>query len=261
MRKITIGSDPEVFLRNPITGLHVSSIGLIGGSKSKPRTLERSGFALQEDNVAVEFNIPPAETLQAFVESIEWSVKRIEKEVEPLGLKVDISAAVNFPEDQLAHPSARLAGCDPDYNAWTRTINPRPHVSGGSLRTGAGHVHIGVGKPTPKFTRETLVKACDLFLGVPSVILDMDTMRKALYGKAGAFRPTSYGLEYRVLSNFWLREKQLIEWVYTQTHRAVQAANEWSEKTFNDLEDTITRAINNSDHQLAANMIRDHNLA
>ena len=258
---ILIGSDPEVFLFDPRTGSPISSIGLIGGSKKSPRPLERQGFALQEDNVAVEFNIPPADTMQAFVESIEWSIKRIEKEVEPMGYKVNISAAVDFPENQLEHPNARLAGCDPDYNAWTRTINPRPNVSGGQMRTGAGHVHIGVGKPAPLFTRETLIKACDLFLGVPSTILDQDIKRKALYGKAGAFRPTKYGCEYRVLSNFWLRERKLMEWVYTQTHEAFKAAGERGEKFFDDLQATITETINNADHTQARALMKEYSIA
>ncbi len=44
----------------------------------------------------------------------------------------------------------------------------------------------------------------DLFLGLPSAGADKQGKRRELYGKAGRYRPTSYGIEYRVLSNYWL---------------------------------------------------------
>jgi hypothetical protein len=42
-----------------------------------------------------------------------------------------------------------------------------------------------------------------------------------MYGKAGAVRAKSYGVEYRVLSNFWLKSEELMGEVYD---RAVSAA-------------------------------------
>ena len=56
MSGITIGADPELFLRDgdAIT----SAIGLIGGDKYEPRLVTLG--AVQEDNVLAEFNIDPA---------------------------------------------------------------------------------------------------------------------------------------------------------------------------------------------------------
>ena len=55
----SIGCDPEFFLlknKQP----H-SAIDLVGGTKEKPKPLPKGkGFSVQEDNVSVEFNIPPA---------------------------------------------------------------------------------------------------------------------------------------------------------------------------------------------------------
>ncbi len=259
-RFITIGADPEVFLISEQTGRFVSSIGKIGGSKSDPRALERIGFYLQEDNVAVEFNIPPARELQEFVESIQWSVQRIEKEVKDQSCRVEIIPAAIFPNEELSHPRAQHAGCDPDYNAWKRVMNPRPRVADGNLRTGAGHVHVGI-SPKPKFSRECLVKAMDLNLGIGSVLLDDDALRKSLYGKAGAFRPASYGLEYRVLSNFWLRSKELIEWVYNQTHAAIVMAEEKGEKFFDEIGEEIQLCINTSDKDKSQALLKRFNIA
>ena len=48
-----LGSDPELFLVDAL-GNFKSAVGLIGGSKEKPRpVLNRPGFAVHEDNVAV----------------------------------------------------------------------------------------------------------------------------------------------------------------------------------------------------------------
>lgn len=258
MYTLTIGADPEVFLSHK--GRFVSAIGKIGGTKKSPRLLERSGFALQEDNVAVEFNIPPASDLAAFVESIDWSVKRITKEVADKGWEVTITPAADFPPEELLDPRARHAGCDPDYNAWTKRMNPRPRVAEGTLRTGAGHVHVGI-SPKPRFSREAVIKSLDLNLGVGSVILDPDTLRKSLYGKAGAFRPCSYGVEYRVLSNFWLTSKELMEWVFAQTHAAVSMLEERGESWFDEIGAEIQACINTSDKDMSRSLLKRYNIA
>ncbi len=39
---------------------------------------------------------------------------------------------------------------------------------------------------------------------------DKDTERRGMYGKAGAFRPKPYGVEYRTLSNAWLSNDERI---------------------------------------------------
>ena len=259
MHSLTIGADPEVFLINQ-EGNYVSSIGLIGGSKRSPRRLERAGFALQEDNVAVEFNIPPATNIAEFVESIQWSVQRITDEVIDRGLSVTITPAAIFPEAELQHPNAKMAGCDPDFNAWTKFMNPRPRVGAGTLRTGAGHVHIGI-TPKPKFSREAFIKSLDLHLGVGSVLLDGDVLRKQLYGKAGAYRPTHYGLEYRVLSNFWLKSKELTEWVYTNTHKAFEMIEKEGEEFFDKIGQEIIECINTSNKEMSANLMQRYNIA
>src|SRR3990167_5852762 len=259
MTLLTIGADPEVFLIGK-DGEYISAIGKIGGSKHAPRQIERKGFALQEDNVAVEFNIPPSKNIEEFVSSIQWSIQRIEKEVENLGFKVAIIPAAHFPEQELLSPAAKHAGCDPDYNAWTTFMNPRPQVASGTLRTGAGHVHIGISHK-PRFSRYSFIKSLDLHLGVGSVILDNDILRKSLYGKAGAFRPTSYGIEYRVLSNFWLKSQELIEWVYKGVHAAYERVERDGEKFFDDIKEEIITCINTSNKAMAKDLIKRYSIA
>lgn len=211
----TIGCDPELFLHHK--GKFVSAIDLIGGSKQMPKPIgDVKGYAVQEDNVAVEFNVPPATSCEEFVKSIQWTVNEIEKMVTPYELSLSQAASASFPPDQLEHPKAKEFGCEPDYNAWTKRINPRPKTEDPNFRTCGGHVHVGT-----DLDPIAVVRAMDVFLGVPSVIIDTDTQRRKLYGKPGAYRKTSFGLEYRVLSNFWIWEKELIEMVFEQTQKAL----------------------------------------
>ena len=65
-----------------------------------------------------------------------------------------------------------------------------------------------------------LVKQLDWYLGGWSIARDENTERRSLYGKAGACRIKDYGVEYRVLSNFWVttRDRRLAVW-----NRMVQA--------------------------------------
>ncbi len=66
-----LGADPEVFLQDKNKNL-VSVIGKIGANKWNPKQISNMeiGFTLQEDNVALEFGIPPASTAQEFADNI-----------------------------------------------------------------------------------------------------------------------------------------------------------------------------------------------
>lgn len=243
------GADPELFLRDQ-EGRHVTSIGLIGGSKKKPRQLGH-GFALQEDNVAVEFNIPPCSNKEQFVSSLNFVLDYLRQELGSKGLSLDISATAEFTEEQLKHPQAQELGCEPDYNAWTLDINPRPEAPP-SLRSSGGHLHIGWDNPQP-IERIRVIKAHDLFVGVPSLIYDEDTRRREIYGKAGAFRPKDYGVEYRTLSNFWIGSEELMEFVYTQSEKAMNFLIEGGRISSED-GDKIQSCINNGDKNLLAEL-------
>jgi hypothetical protein len=242
------GADPELFLRAIDTNFPVTSIGRIGGSKREPRQLG-GGFALQEDNVTVEFNIPPADSKAKFIASIEYVLGYLRSELEPKGLKLDISATMDFDIQDLMHPQAQELGCEPDSNAWTGRNNPRPHAPE-TLRSSGGHLHIGYENPSKEVSTE-IIKAHDLFCGVSSLVHDSDTRRRQIYGKAGACRYKGYGVEYRTLSNFWIKSPELISFMYEQSEKAINFVNngetisrEWANK--------IVRCINQGDMDLFA---------
>lgn len=254
-----LGCDPEIFLKDA-AGALIASCGLIGGSKEAPRPLPiGEGYAVQEDNVAIEFNIPPASSSVEFVNHINLAMDYLRKEIAAQGLVFGPESAALFPKDQLIHPAALVFGCDPDYNAWTRKVNPRPKAADETLRSAGGHIHIGdLGDLTPD-DMVMIIKLMDLQAGVPSVRMDDGILRKELYGKRGAFRPKPYGLEYRTLSNFWVFDSRLVDWAWKATALAVDA---WRNKTINPDEDdaAILDAIDNNNQAAASYLIDKYNL-
>ena len=242
MAAFTIGADPELFFRNNYK--LVSVIDKLGGSKEEPLPLDIPGCAIQEDNVAAEFNIPPCNDVEAFKFHINYVLGELRKRAEAMGLSLAPNVASHsFDDEELNHWKARMFGCDPDYNAWTKKKNPPPYAEDENLRSAGGHVHIGA-----RLDPFDLGRACDLFLGVPSTRLDPDTTRRNLYGRAGSIRPKPYGMEYRTLSNFWIWSEEHTEWVYDQTQKAVRFVEE-GHKIPNLIGAHIRKAINEGDVQ------------
>ena len=249
--KLSFGCDPEVFLVSAIDQTLKSAIGRFGGSKQDPRVILKGLGAVQEDNVAVEFNIKPVDNSTDWFNTITKVFDHVNKEAIHKGLRTVIMSSAHFPEEELAHPRARSFGCEPDFNAWTDSINPRPELTEDTLnlRTCGGHIHVGYESPTHEKDR-MLIKAMDIFLGVPSIFLDGDLLRRSLFGKAGSCRYKPYGIEYRTLSNFWLGNQDYIKWVFTQTNKAIEYLNSGG-KIENEDQNDIMSAINLSDQASA----------
>lgn len=227
--QVQIGIDPECFIKEKSTGRIVSAHDLLPGTKDKPYPVEHG--AVQVDGVAAEFNITPSLDAQSFTTSISAVTGKLQSMI---GDKYELlwEPVCDFPEDyfKTLPEGVRELGCNPDFNAWTGQVNPRPDGLSTLMRTAAGHVHIGwypKGKevdPTDPVHFDdcrAVAKQLDYYLGMYSLMWDPDTRRRNLYGKAGSFRPKPYGMEYRALSNVWLRSQKLQSWVWNSAYRAV----------------------------------------
>lgn len=218
-----LGADPEVFVRNA-AGELVSAHGMVPGTKAEPHKV--NGGAIQVDGMALEFNIDPASTEDEFVRNIVRVVEQL-KSYLPHGHTLDFSAVAHFGEEMIkAQPAeASELGCEPDYNAYTGEANPRPNADT-PFRTAAGHIHIGwtdsVDRDDPDHIEacEMLTQQLDYSLAPYLDMLDPDTTRRELYGQVGSYRPKSFGVEYRVPSNYWLTSEELMRMVWRITHRA-----------------------------------------
>jgi hypothetical protein len=251
---ITIGADPELFVTQE--GKARSAWGLIPGTKDSPHVVKDG--AVQVDGMALEFNIDPVQTADDFVAKIN-SVMGQMKEMVP-GYDFAILPSVRFNGNHFrAQPEeAKELGCTPDFNAYTLAENPRPDNKT-TMRTASGHIHIGFCQDADVNSDEhmircaTLVKQLDMYLGVPSLLYDNDTTRRSMYGKAGAFRPKPYGVEYRVLSNAWLLSEQRMRFVFNQTIRGIKDLMSGKRLVESIGERGLQTAINQSDKYTAQN--------
>ncbi len=253
-KEIILGTDTEVFLINTKTGVITSAEGIIGGSKEKPLALPSlgDGFAIQEDNVMAEFNVPPTSNIEEFKDNIKKILHHINTNY--TNLRALIKPSANFNIIDLMTPQAQKFGCDPDYNAYLVEQNQPPDpIMFPETRFAGGHIHICLTNHlgidylsyTPDNPLETingnqlqlitnLVKFMDFFVGLPACVLDTDIQRKSIYGTPGRFRVKPYGLEYRSLSNFWIEDDYLMDLVLTNTKKAVEHALNHDTVVFDD---------------------------
>lgn len=254
-----VGADPEYFVAQK--GIFKSAHGLIKGDKKNPQRVNRG--AVQVDGMALEFNIDPASTENEFclnIDTVLAALKAMVPEYEHVFVPV-----ADFGHEYMAtQPKEALElGCDPDFNAWTEQANEKPDGAR-SFRTASGHVHIGwtdgaaIRDSGHLHVCHNVVKQMDFFLGLPSLFYDADTQRREMYGKAGCYRPKTYGVEYRTLSNAWLLNEERKRWVF----RAVQAGcnamlnGKLLHEKYGDVQDII----NNSDKKAALKIINKEKL-
>lgn len=215
---ITFGLDPEFVITSNNTPR--SALKALKATQYNPVRVGDS--YMYADNVLAEFRIPAVRDADNLAFFIRNALHHARIHLNPLRLEAKASEV--FPVAEMDHPDSYIFGCRPEFDAWqldsgAPTIVETPSVEpGNTLRTCGGHIHVG-GKmeldDIPSY-----IRAMDLMVGIPSVMLNNDptsVRRHRLYGGAGRFRVTDYGLEYRTLSNFWLARPELTAIIFNLT--------------------------------------------
>lgn len=257
----SFGADPEFFLQK--NGVLVPASDYLPGNKAEPHALDKG--AVQVDGMAAEFNIEPAKSYDEFTTNIVTVIKQI-KGMLPKDVTFSPLISARFDEDVWARAPEedKELGCSPDTNAWTGDFNEMPGLEDDPrLRCVGGHVHIGwtedalISDMQHVMNCRDLVKQLDWMLGSWSLAHDNDNVRRKLYGKAGACRYKPYGVEYRVLSNFWVTDARLRLQVWNRMQIAINTmrsmfmpekvkngAYKW--KMEGDANDILVQSINTS---------------
>lgn len=210
--KFTFGSDPEFMILD-----NKDVISAIGVLKHKDKKFKVKNNYFYHDNVLAECTVKPSKTEKECIENFRESIKELNNLVKPY--KIDPVSSHRFKKSQLNNHYAMEISCNPEFCIYKlEEIEPdQDFFLKNSLRTAGGHIHIGTDIIKNIEDTIALIKLLDLFVGIPCTFLDNSKeslQRKKVYGKAGRFRLTKYGIEYRTLSNFWLKSPDLVSLVY-----------------------------------------------
>lgn len=280
--QFTFGADPELFLFDKRLNRVVSSIPILKRDKHNPIELGR-GSKLYADNALVEIAFAPSNTKQDFINSLRTVFAETKKR---LGNRYTLlpQAVHRYKKSELKdrlvyiengrkkEMTAWDIGCNPNFDIYRHAANmPKPFKDG--MRTGSFHLHLGNknyktepnGLLVPDFSKAEAVKLMDIFVGVSSILFDKDETapaRRKLYGKAGEFRPTPYGVEYRVLGNFALRSPELVSLVFDLTNHALSYMVKGNQNQILGKIDAnrVIKTINNNDKKMAMKILSEANL-
>jgi hypothetical protein len=220
---ITLGADPEIHLVRKEKGTVASSIRVLGVAHDKHNPiLLGDGVELYWDNVLSEFRFPPANSTEGFTEAIRTCLRKIKEAINP-NYEPYLHSAVSYSNYELRGPRAKEVGCTPNHDCYTGHPNePKPFNS--NYRTGSFHVHVGHPALADFDEKRKGVILMDLFVGLAATWFDRDfsaSIRRTIYGRAGEYRPTHYGIEYRVLGPRVMLRPDLVQLVADLTAEAM----------------------------------------
>lgn len=233
--QFTFGTDPEFMICK-----HDEIKSAINFLPKKENATHHHGNAFYFDNVLAEIAVKPARNQAEALFNIRQALSGLAKVIDTgkYGVlneaKFIIKASSQFPKQELNCMDAKIAGCNPEWNAYTLQCIFPPDSDVDLLdgyyqfktafRTAGGHIHVGTELLYDGVEALNMIKMMDLFLGIPSIFLDTDetsAARRRLYGHAGSHRITDYGIEYRVLGNFWLSSPDHVCLIYELTEFAL----------------------------------------
>jgi len=225
---LKIGADPELFCFDKKSNNFISAHTFFPGTKENPFPVQDG--ALQLDGLAAELNIDPVTNSSDFVTVLE-SVINTAKKFLPEGVELVAKPSVVFNKeyyDKTIPEINKRLGCTPDFNAWAfGAQNEMPLIETPSLRAAGGHLHLGWTEGKDYETDQEhrtrcieVVRQLDCCVGLQCLSWDTDDDRRKLYGKAGAMRFKSYGVEYRTPSNDWLSSQEKMKRVFELTKKA-----------------------------------------
>lgn len=207
------GTDPE--------GFFVQNGRVIGSE----RVLPKEGLGrIVRDGIQFELNPKASPSIRGLGNNVRDAFRDLHDHLgryPDVGISYEGVVEVERAELDSLSEDSRILGCMPSRNAYgDKPITVDPLVY--RKRSAGGHNHYGL-IGTSIFLdeevdeRQRLVPLLDIFVGNTCVMLDRDpnaAERRENYGRAGEFRLPDHGLEYRTLSNFWIRNYALMSLVF-----------------------------------------------
>lgn len=222
--EIEFGCDPEFFFEKD--GV------IIGAEKVLPKSgkiasTQMGGCEIVLDGVQAELHVQNSSCRANLSNYMQFAFKALRTHLSKMPeVKAVFKGVVELDQRTLEGLSekSRILGCAPSLNRYDQEAIVGVDGATYMKRSAGGHIHLGLGapadyrgKPNPMHAhRERLIPLLDILLGNTCVLIDRDPFaaeRRKVYGRAGEYRLPAYGIEYRTLSNFWLRSYQLMSFV------------------------------------------------
>jgi hypothetical protein len=223
---LTFGSDPELFISKGGSIIGSERVipfgGLKAGTSVAPNVIM--------DGVQIELN-PPARSHPYLLGSeISLALDMVDRQIRKFpGVEICWDTLVEVSRAELDNLSdrSRILGCMPSFNVYglkPLTVDPKVYRK----RSAGGHMHFAL-PPILKRSVKDVVTPIDIMAGNLGVLFDRApgaAERRENYGRAGEYRITDYGIEYRTLSNFWLRSYSLCSLMFGMASFAIAIVQE-----------------------------------
>lgn len=256
IENFSLGSDCELFIFDNEKQEVVNAKKYVKGSKHKPYNFDKSSpfWCTSLDNASAEFNIPPCTSAKEFSAALEKCIQYISSTL-PENMCVIHTPAVYFNPNQLRTRESRMFGCESDFSAYTLRRNPRPEGTSTNLRTCCTHVHMKYDNMRFEQAAEW-IKAMDLFLGIPGLLIEPENERRRLYGTLGSFR---FGntVEYRAMSSYFSQSDELRQWIFNNSVNAINWINEGN-RVSEEMAHSFQQAL--TDKDLAQIIVEENNI-
>jgi hypothetical protein len=220
------GCDPELFLTQNGNVIGAEKFMAPADTEKFVKTNNATDYVAKYikkfvlDGVQLELNPSPNTCRANLGNEIRYAFQALKKHLATTGtVSACFNTVVDIDQAELDSLSdnAKVFGCAQSLNSYdkaaTITVNAATYLK----RTAGGHIHLGLpANLNVDPIRERLVPILDVVLGNTCVMIDRDPYapeRRKNYGRAGEYRLPKHGLEYRTLSNFWLRSYQLMSFV------------------------------------------------
>ena len=218
--KISIGTDPELFV---FAGEELIPAFEFLPSKQEAKVCFWDGFQ-------AEFTTQPDVRTSALLNNIRLGLFAISRRAKQhsLNARLSILNTVKIAPHRLKHarPEHVILGCDPSKNLYKMRGQDAGEGRELEHRFAGGHLHFGLPSTRISFALEQrIVEMLDKVLGIAGTALagGLDTpLRRRYYGLAGEYRRPKHGIEYRVLSNFWLSHPAIAALVFDLGQATVQ---------------------------------------
>lgn len=210
------------------------------------------------DGVQAELNPRPDTCRARLGNEISALFRTLYTTMQEKGVEADFHPSVKITQEEMDTLSekSKQFGCAPSKNAGGESKMSVTDASKYMYRSAGGHIHLGHrGDDEIKAVLENpdlLIPVLDIIVGNTCVMIDRDPSnieRRKVYGKAGEYRTPPHGIEYRTLSNFWLRSYQLFSLVMGLSRLAVEiCADGHAEKLLSMVDIAkVRKAINEND--------------